>query len=193
MLRRFKQYFQKITKNHTQRRQKIMQIDNHVVQVGKTGYYVSRALITDVPEMLAIERAVYAGKTPWDENAFKTELRRQSGRFYIVMRHEDRLCAFCGCAFDDRRQDAHITNIAVHPDFQNQGLGRFMMKTMMTRAGYLAYRTVTLEVRYSNTNAQRLYQNLGFEKTGIKKRYYFGDHEDAIDMTYQVPVGTTNA
>ncbi|MFC6294556.1 ribosomal protein S18-alanine N-acetyltransferase [Lactiplantibacillus daoliensis] len=186
MLKRFKQYLQKITKNRNNRRQKIMQIDNHVVQVGTTGYYVSRALITDVPEMLAIERAVYAGKTPWDENAFKTELRRQSGRFYIVMRHEDRLCAFCGCAFDDRRQDAHITNIAVHPDFQNQGLGSFMMKTMIKRAGYLKYRTVTLEVRYSNTNAQRLYQNLGFEKTGVKKRYYFGDHEDAIDMTYKV-------
>jgi len=186
MLKRFKQYLQKITKNRNNRRQKIMQIDNHVVQVGATGYYVSRALITDVPEMLAIERAVYAGKTPWDENAFKTELRRQSGRFYIVMRHEDRLCAFCGCAFDDRRQDAHITNIAVHPDFQNQGLGSFMMKTMIKRAGYLKYRTVTLEVRYSNTNAQRLYQNLGFEKTGVKKRYYFGDHEDAIDMTYKV-------
>ena len=193
MLRRFKQYFQKITKTHNQRRQKIMRIDNHVVQVGKTGYYVSRALITDVPEMLAIERAVYAGKTPWDENAFKTELRRQSGRFYIVMRHEDRLCAFCGCAFDDRRQDAHITNIAVHPDFQNQGLGGFMMQTMIKRAGYLNYRTVTLEVRYSNTNAQRLYQNLGFEKTGVKKRYYFGDHEDAIDMTYHVPTAKTDA
>ncbi|WP_137625224.1 ribosomal protein S18-alanine N-acetyltransferase [Lactiplantibacillus pingfangensis] len=193
MLKRFKQYLQKLTRNHTQRRQKIMQIDNHVVQVGSTGYYVSRALITDVPEMLAIERAVYAGKTPWDENAFKTELRRQSGRFYIVMRHEDRLCAFCGCAFDDRRQDAHITNIAVHPDFQNQGLGSFMMKTMMRRAGYLNYHTVTLEVRYSNENAQRLYQSLGFEKTGIKKRYYFGDHEDAIDMTYKVPVGQNDA
>ncbi|BDZ30072.1 ribosomal protein S18-alanine N-acetyltransferase [Lactiplantibacillus sp. WILCCON 0030] len=193
MLRRFKQYFQKITKNRSQRRQKIMRIDNHVVQVGATGYYLSRALITDVPEMLAIERAVYAGKTPWDENAFKTELRRQGGRFYIVMRHEDRLCAFCGCAFDDRRQDAHITNIAVHPDFQNQGLGSFMMKTMIKRAGYLNYRTVTLEVRYSNTNAQRLYQNLGFEKTGVKKRYYFGDHEDAIDMTYHLPVVAPNA
>ncbi|MFC6201342.1 ribosomal protein S18-alanine N-acetyltransferase [Lactiplantibacillus nangangensis] len=193
MLRRFKQYFQKITKTHNQRRQKIMRIDNHVVQVGKKGYYVSRALITDVPEMLAIERAVYAGKTPWDENAFKTELRRQSGRFYIVMRHEDRLCAFCGCAFDDRRQDAHITNIAVHPDFQNQGLGGFMMQTMIKRASYLNYRTVTLEVRYSNTTAQRLYQNLGFEKTGVKKRYYFGDHEDAIDMTYHVPAAKTDA
>jgi len=188
MWKRFKQYFQKITQAHKQRRQKVMTIDQHIVTVGTTNYYVSRALITDVPEMLAIERAVYAGKTPWDENAFKTELRRQGGRFYIVMRHNDHLCAFCGCAFDDRRQDAHITNIAVHPDFQNQGLGRLMMQAMIKRATYLKYRTVTLEVRYSNVAAQRLYTGLGFEKAGIKKRYYFGDHEDAIDMTYRLPV-----
>ncbi|VDG17967.1 ribosomal-protein-alanine N-acetyltransferase [Lactobacillus sp.] [Lactiplantibacillus mudanjiangensis] len=190
MLRRFKQYFHKLNKTHKHRRQKVMTIENHIVPIGQQSYYVSRALITDVPEMLAIERAVYAGKTPWDENAFKTELRRQSGRFYIVMRHEDRLCAFCGCAFDDRRQDAHITNIAVHPDFQKQGLGHFLMKTMIERATYLKYRTVTLEVRYSNVAAQRLYLALGFEKTGIKKRYYFGDHEDAIDMTYRLPEAT---
>ncbi|RRK11817.1 ribosomal-protein-alanine N-acetyltransferase [Lactiplantibacillus garii] len=187
MLKRFKEYFQKITTNHSQHRQKVLTIDNHIVQVAGTGYYLSQALITDVPEMLAIERAVYAGQTPWDENAFKTELRRQSGRFYIVMRHEDRLVAFCGCAFDDRRLDAHITNIAVHPDVQGHGLGHFMMKTMVDRAVELNYKTVTLEVRYSNTNAQRLYTSMGFEKTGIKKRYYFGDHEDAIDMTYHLP------
>ncbi|MFB9768324.1 ribosomal protein S18-alanine N-acetyltransferase [Lactiplantibacillus modestisalitolerans] len=188
MLRKFKEYFHKLTTNHDQHRQQVMTIDQHIVQVGATGYYFSRALITDVPEMLAIERAVYAGKTPWDENAFKTELRRQSGRFYVVMRHEDRLVAFCGCAFDDRRQDAHITNIAVHPEFQGRGLGHFLMREMIKRAQRLAYRTVTLEVRYSNVDAQQLYLELGFEKSGIKKRYYFGDHEDAIDMTYRLPV-----
>jgi len=186
MLRKFKDYFQKVTSNGNQHRQRVLAIEKHIVQVGETGYYVSQALITDVPEMLAIERAVYAGKTPWDENAFKTELRRQSGRFYIVMRHEDRLVAFCGCVFDDRRQDAHITNIAVHPDVQGQGLGRFMMEVMIKRARKLNYQTMTLEVRYSNTTAQQLHQHLGFEKTGVKKRYYFGDHEDAIDMTYRI-------
>ncbi|MFW2844118.1 ribosomal protein S18-alanine N-acetyltransferase [Lactiplantibacillus plantarum] len=190
MLRKFKEYFQKMTTGGNQRRQRVLAIQNHIVKVGEVNYYVSRALITDVPEMLAIERAVYAGQTPWDENAFKTELRRQSGRFYIVMRHEDRLVAFCGCVFDDRRQDAHITNIAVHPDVQGQGLGHFMMQVMMKRARKLHYQTVTLEVRYSNTIAQQLYRDLGFEKTGIKKRYYFGDHEDAIDMTYRIPVVT---
>ena len=179
-----------MTTGGNQRRQRVLAIQNHIVKVGEVNYYVSRALITDVPEMLAIERAVYAGQTPWDENAFKTELRRQSGRFYIVMRHEDRLVAFCGCVFDDRRQDAQITNISVNPDFQGQGLGHFMMQVMMKRARKLHYQTVTLEVRYSNTIAQQLYRDLGFEKTGIKKRYYFGDHEDAIDMTYRIPVAT---
>ncbi|MCT3306969.1 ribosomal protein S18-alanine N-acetyltransferase [Lactiplantibacillus pentosus] len=192
MLKKFKEYFQKIRTGGNQRRQRVLAIQNHIVQVGATNYYVSRALITDVPEMLAIERAVYAGQTPWDENAFKTELRRQSGRFYIVMRHEDRLVAFCGCVFDDRRQDAHIANIAVHPDVQGRGLGHFMMQVMMKRARKLNYQTVTLEVRYSNTTAQQLYQDLGFEKTGIKKRYYFGDHEDAIDMTYRIPVAAND-
>lgn len=186
MLKRFKQYFQKITTNHDQHRNKVLTIDNHLVEVENTRYFLSQALITDVPEMLAIERAVYAGQTPWDQNAFKTELRRQSGRFYIVMRHEDQLVGFCGCAFDDRRRDAHITNIAVHPDSQNRGLGRFMMQTMIDRAERLRYQTVTLEVRYSNVTAQQLYRDIGFEKTGIKKRYYFGDHEDAIDMTYRL-------
>ena len=162
-----------MTTGGNQRRQRVLAIQNHIVKVGEVNYYVSRALITDVPEMLAIERAVYAGQTPWDENAFKTELRRQSGR-----------------VFDDRRQDAHITNIAVHPDVQGQGLGHFMMQVMMKRARKLHYQTVTLEVRYSNTIAQQLYRDLGFEKTGIKKRYYFGDHEDAIDMTYRIPVAT---
>lgn len=65
-----------------------------------------------------------------------------------------------------------------------------MMQVMMKRARKLHYQTVTLEVRYSNTIAQQLYRDLGFEKTGIKKRYYFGDHEDAIDMTYRIPVAT---
>lgn len=173
MLRKFKEYFQKVTGGGNQHRQRVLAIQNHIITVGETNYYVSRALITDVPEMLTIERAVYAGQTPWDENAFKTELRRQSGRFYIVMRHEDRLVAFCGCVFDDRRQDAHITNIAVHPDVQGRGLGHFMMQVMIKRARKLAYQTVTLEVRYSNTTAQQLYQDLGFEKNGYQKTLLF--------------------
>lgn len=61
-----------MTTGGNQRRQRVLAIQNHIVKVGEVNYYVSRALITDVPEMLAIERAVYAGQTPW----MKMRLRR---------------------------------------------------------------------------------------------------------------------
>ncbi|WP_369403883.1 GNAT family N-acetyltransferase [Secundilactobacillus silagei] len=75
--------------------------------------------------MLGIERAVYGGKTPWDSAAFASELRHGTDRLYLVLRRHDRLLAFIGCTFDDAKGDAHITNIAVVPDYQNRGLGHF--------------------------------------------------------------------
>ncbi|GAB7168487.1 hypothetical protein TUA1478L_04830 [Lactiplantibacillus plantarum] len=45
-----------MTTGGNQRRQRVLAIQNHIVKVGEVNYYVSRALITDVPEMLAIER-----------------------------------------------------------------------------------------------------------------------------------------
>lgn len=42
--------------------------------------------------------------------------------------------------------------------------------------------SVLLEVRASNKPAQRLYASLGFERVGVRKRYY-GDGEDAVLMT----------
>ena len=38
---------------------------------------------------------------------------------------------------------------------------------------------MTLEVRVSNAVAISLYEKLGFQKGGIRKRYYTDNHEDA--------------
>ena len=42
---------------------------------------------------------------------------------------------------------------------------------------------LSLEVRVSNKQAQKLYLKLGFKKLEIKKGYYAGDHEDALEMS----------
>ena len=78
---------------------------------------------------------------------------------------------------------AHITNVAILPEYQNRGIGSFLIESIIKKAQFIEYKSITLEVRKSNITAQALYLKIGFEKTGIKKRYYFGDHEDAIDMT----------
>ncbi|AYM03797.1 ribosomal protein S18-alanine N-acetyltransferase [Levilactobacillus yiduensis] len=184
MLKKFKVWYKNIFGSRRELvREEAMDVKNHRVDIREVTYFVAKALFTDIPEMIEIERAVYAGKAPWDSTAFANELRREKDRLYLVIRKEDKLLAFIGSTFDERTRDAHITNIAVLPDYQNRGLGRFLLETMIKKARKLNYKSVSLEVRVSNQNAQKLYRDLDFEQTGIKRGYYFGDHEDAADMT----------
>lgn len=183
MLKKFKDWYSGIFGSRREMvRQETMGIKNHRVSIQDVPYFVAKALFTDIPELIAIERAVYAGSAPWDSTAFANELRRQRDRLYLVVRKDDRLVAFIGSTFDEQTRDAHITNIAVIPEFQNKGIGRFLIGVMIQKAQHLAYRTVSLEVRVSNQQAKHLYRDLHFEQTGIKRGYYFGDHEDAADM-----------
>jgi ribosomal-protein-alanine N-acetyltransferase len=41
---------------------------------------------------------------------------------------------------------------------------------------------MTLEVRTSNTAAQKLYQGFGFAPAGVRRRYYSDNGEDALIM-----------
>ncbi|WP_367295283.1 ribosomal protein S18-alanine N-acetyltransferase [Levilactobacillus yonginensis] len=184
MLKKFKVWYKNIFGSRNElAREEAMDVKNHRVEIRDVTYFVAKALFTDIPEMIEIEKAVYAGKAPWDSTAFANELRREKDRLYLVVRKDDRLLAFIGSTFDDRTRDAHITNIAVLPEFQSRGLGRFLLGVMIKKARQMGYKSVSLEVRVSNQNAQKLYRELNFEQSGIKRGYYFGDHEDAADMT----------
>ncbi|WP_143462937.1 ribosomal protein S18-alanine N-acetyltransferase [Levilactobacillus enshiensis] len=183
MLKKFKSWYKNVFGSRRELvREETMDVKNHRVEIHEVTYFVAKALFTDIPEMIEIERAVYAGQAPWDSTAFANELRREKDRLYLVIRKNDKLLAFIGSTFDERTRDAHITNIAVLPEFQSRGLGRFLMGIMIKKAKQLNYKSVSLEVRVSNHNAQKLYRDLNFEQTGIKRGYYFGDHEDAADM-----------
>ncbi|MBT9670992.1 ribosomal protein S18-alanine N-acetyltransferase [Secundilactobacillus kimchicus] len=182
MLKKFKGWYQQLFQIRDTRFEDALDIKNHQVIIDDVNYFLAKAQFTDVPEMLGIERAVYGGKTPWDSSAFASELKRTRDRLYLVLRRNDRLLAFIGCSFSDAKRDAHITNIAVVPDYQSRGLGHFLIAVMIKKARDLELRQVSLEVRRSNVRAQQLYRDLGFEQVGLKKGYYFGDHEDAVDM-----------
>lgn len=79
--------------------------------------------------------------------------------------------------------EAHITTIAVHPEYRGRGVGELMLSTMIDRAYAVHARYVTLEVRVSNYVAQNLYRKYGFSQTGVRRRYYSDNHEDAFVMS----------
>ena len=79
--------------------------------------------------------------------------------------------------------EAHITAIAVREPYQRRGIGELLLISCVELAILRHADVVTLEVRVSNTLAQKLYKKYGFEIVGTRKKYYTDDHEDAFIMT----------
>ncbi len=79
--------------------------------------------------------------------------------------------------------EAHITTIVVRQGFRGQGFGDMLMIGAVDVAHDMRARSLTLEVRVSNTVAQNLYKKFGFVFQGVRKHYYRDNQEDAYIMT----------
>src|SRR3989440_3871514 len=78
--------------------------------------------------------------------------------------------------------EAHITTIAIHPDYRRRSLGEFLLVSLIDIAYSIGAKWVTLEVRVSNSTAQNLYRKYGFREAGVRRRYYSDNQEDALIM-----------
>jgi len=78
--------------------------------------------------------------------------------------------------------EAHITTIAMHPNYRRKGLGEFMLVNLIDIAYSIGANWVTLEVRVSNYVAQNLYRKYGFHEKGLRPKYYSDNQEDALIM-----------
>ncbi len=85
--------------------------------------------------------------------------------------------------------EAHITTIAVTPTHRGQGVGELLLNALIDHAYELHAQTITLEVRVSNTAAQKLYIKYGFQPAGTRPRYYTDNGEDALIM-WTEPIDT---
>jgi [ribosomal protein S18]-alanine N-acetyltransferase len=77
-------------------------------------------------------------------------------------------------------EEAHITILAIHPDFQGQGLGKLLLCFLLKDALKRGLERATLEVKESNEVARSLYEKFGFKLAGKRKKYYQDTGEDAL-------------
>ena len=78
----------------------------------------------------------------------------------------------------------HIFSIAVHPSEREKGIGTRLVTEVLKILKSLGVTTVRLEVRKSNTSAQRFYEGLGFKYSHTVKGYYVD--EDGL-VYYNTP------
>ncbi|PTM53247.1 ribosomal protein S18-alanine N-acetyltransferase [Desmospora activa] len=134
--------------------------------------------VADIPEVMQVEEASFSA--PWTRQAFFNELCHNQFADYTVVEKAKRVIGYIGMWLIVN--EAHITNIAIAPDYRGQGIGKETMEYAMKRAWRLGAESMTLEVRVSNHIAQRLYQKMGFASSGLRPRYYTDNQEDAMIM-----------
>jgi len=130
---------------------------------------------TDVPAVATLEREIYP--QPWSARVFFDELAQQN-RIYMLAADGDEILGYGGAMLIE--EDAHVTTLAVVPGIRRQRLGTRILLSLVRQAVERGARHLTLEVRATNTDAQRLYERFGFAPVGKRKGYYAG--EDAIVM-----------
>jgi ribosomal-protein-alanine N-acetyltransferase len=130
---------------------------------------------TDVPEVVAIERAAY--QFPWSEGIFRDCLR--VGYLCRVVTVNRQVMAYGVMSFG--AGEAHILNLCVSEEYRCRGVGKRLLGTLIERAAAAGMSEAYLEVRPTNTSAIRLYLALGFEQVGMRRGYYqaVGGREDA--------------
>ena len=130
-----------------------------------------------IPAILAIEQE--ANSSPWSEQSFKNELDNPHKAFLVAIA-SGMVIGYGGIWLIV--DEAHVTNIAISPDYRRQGIGQRLMVQLLDRAKEAGMTCSTLEVRASNAAAITMYEQLGYRETARRKRYYPDNQEDAVVM-----------
>ena len=138
---------------------------------------IRRLSLGDLSEIEEIEQRTY--QTPWSRSMFASELAKGTS-ICLGAFEGDQLV---GYIVNSRYVDAwHVMNVAVDPEYQRRGIATRLLERLFELTVDDDGRGYTLEVRVSNRAAIRLYEQLGFDRHGIRRGYYTDNREDALIM-----------
>ena len=133
---------------------------------------IRKASKEDLPAVYTIEKESF--KDPYPPFLIDLLLRLNSETFLIAQEAEETLGYVVA---SQNRNEGNIVSIAVSPKERGRNIGQRLMTEVLNILQKSGVETVRLEVRKSNTSAQRFYEVLGF-KYNHEAIGYYGD-EDA--------------
>ena len=141
-------------------------------------YTIVEVVEEDINAILEIEKVAF--KSPWPKEIFEMEFKNKRAYNIVCVDNTGTLVGYClsWLIYDE----IHILKVAVHEDYQSQGLGRSMIEDTLEYFIAKGANHAILEVRLDNHSAIGLYEKLGFEGIRIRKNYYRETNEDALVM-----------
>ena len=133
----------------------------------------------DLPAILAIERAIYHSPRPLA--TYQQELDNAAASYLVLVVDSAEIVGYVGYWLI--LDECSIMMVGIASRWQGHGLGRRLMVKALTDAANAGATFSTLEVSATNPPAIHLYQSLGYEQVGRRKRYYKKRGDDALLMT----------
>ena len=133
--------------------------------------------MADVDDVLKVEESSF--HITWTRADFEREAENNMAIYYIA-KVDGNIAGYAGMwhVVDE----GQITNVAVMPEYRQMGIGSLLMEKLIEIAEEKQMTGITLEVKISNYNAQKLYIKYGFKPEGFRKNYYKDTNEDAVIM-----------
>ena len=140
---------------------------------------IRKMTLDDIEQVIAIDRVSFS--LPWPERSFRFELTDNPASRCWVAEVDGKIVGMIVVWLIV--DEVHVATIATHPEFRRQGIAKNLLSYALQYMSTEGAQSSFLEVRASNLAAQDLYRKFGFEESGVRRRYYRDNDEDAILMT----------
>ena len=117
--------------------------DDLMLEPASEEYSVVPMELSHLDQVLKIEEKSFP--SPWSRYAFTCELLDNDFSRYFCLIQGEKVVGYMGVWIIV--DEAHITNVAIHPEYRNQHLGEFLMRIVASKCRTLGAVRMTLEVR----------------------------------------------
>lgn len=138
----------------------------------------------DLQKVIAIDEAFlnYA----WSVDQWKDFQASYHDCTYLqVMKSDEDIKSFALYMFSKNEGVLHLLKIVTAMHYRRQGMGKDLIISAIEWLEKNNGEKIVLEVAVNNSSAIKLYENLGFETIGVRKKFY-SDGCDALSMQLKI-------
>jgi ribosomal-protein-alanine N-acetyltransferase len=141
---------------------------------------IRRTVPLDIPAIVSIEKESFTD--PWDQSVFLEALTYYPTTYFVAV-CDGMVAGFIVGGLEDTGENiyGHLCNLGVSRPYRHRGIGKLLVRRVEHQFGLELATGVQLEVRVSNTTAQRFYRQMGYRDVFVIDNYY-SDGEEAIVM-----------
>lgn len=139
---------------------------------------IRQATNEDLKQISEVETLCF--ESPWSFDMLYHDICANDLTVYMAVEKDGKVIGYGGMWIII--DEAHITNVCIHPDYRRKGYAKALMAALAEKSEKMGANSMTLEVRVSNHEAIKLYNRCGFHINGLRKKYYSNNGEDAYIM-----------